>query len=211
MKLQNMIETYNLDFKGLLHYPDLRIKSESMTFLSGESGCGKSTLLKLLNGTLSPTAGIIYYQATDIAAIETIRLRREILLVSQSTFLFSGSIYENFAAFYQSRDLLMPKEKEMQKFLCICQLDIPLDSSCDTMSGGERQRIYHAIALSFQPKVLLLDEPTSALDANTADKFFAQMKAYCSASKITVIVISHDDILTNRYADQQILLRKDRK
>lgn len=209
--MQNIIETHNLDFKGLLHYPDLQIKPESMTFLKGESGCGKSTLLKLLNGTLSPTAGSIYYRATDIAEIETVRLRREILLVSQSTFLFSGSTYDNFVAFYQSRDLIIPEKKEIQNFLRICQIDISVDASCDTMSGGERQRIYHAVALSFKPKVLLLDEPTSALDAATADKFFAHIKAYCSASKITVIAISHDAVLTNRYADQQILLRKDRK
>lgn len=211
MKSQNIIETHRLDFKGLLRYPDLKIIPESMTFLKGESGSGKSTLFKLLNGTLSPTAGIIYYQATDIAELETIQLRREILLVSQSTFLFSGSIYDNYAAFYQSRDLLMPREQDMQAFLRICQLDIPLDSHCDTMSGGERQRIYHAIALSFGPKVLLLDEPTSALDADTADNFFAQIKGYCTDAKITVIAISHDDVLANRYGDQQILLRKEKK
>ena len=74
------------------------------------------------------------------------------------------------------------------------------------MSGGERQRIYIAICLSFHPKVLMLDEPTSALDEATAVSLLQNLKQYCNEHGITLIAITHDKTLAKSYGDEYISL-----
>lgn len=94
----------------------------------------------------------------------------------------------------------------MLKFLALCQVPFTPDDLCDNMSGGEKQRVFLAICLSFLPKVLMLDEPTSALDARTADALMGAVKAHCHTQGVTLLVVSHDPTLAQRYADAQIYL-----
>ena len=77
---------------------------------------------------------------------------------------------------------------------------------CNVMSGGERQRVFIAINLSYQPKVLMMDEPTSALDDKNADTLIKNIKSYCKANKISLIIVSHDKTIADRYADNIINL-----
>ncbi|HSP46480.1 MAG TPA: ATP-binding cassette domain-containing protein, partial [Clostridiaceae bacterium] len=158
-----ILETKDLSFKGI-RYQDIVIEENKVSFIVGRSGTGKSTLLRLFNGMLSPDTGTITYHGKDIEGIDTIALRREILLISQSVYLFDVSIRENFREFYGYRGMEMPTEKEMVDFLAMCRITFPLDKDTSNMSGGEKQRVYMAIYLSFLPRVVMLDEPTSALD-----------------------------------------------
>lgn len=196
----------NVNYLNILHYPDLSIPADKATFLCGESGVGKSTLLRLLNGTLSPTTGEISYLDKPIEDYDPISLRRDVLLVGQSVYLFDLSIEDNFKEYYSYRDLPAPSVETMQTYLDLCALPLPLDSMCNLLSGGERQRVFLAIHLSLQPKVLLLDEPSSALDEKTAETVLGNIKTHCGTKKITLIVVSHDKGLAARYADDIIVL-----
>ena len=187
--------------QDILHYPHLEIAADGVTFLLGKSGTGKSTLLRLLNATLSPTSGEILYRGQPLDAYDTIALRREILLVAQSVFLFDDTIRGNFAQFYRYRDLLTPEEETMRTYLRLCAADFSLDADCRTLSGGERQRVFLAVCLSFSPRVLLLDEPTSALDNQSSTLLMENLTAYCKEQRISLVVITHDQALAARYAD----------
>lgn len=206
--MEAMIRVENLKFLDIISYPDMQIEQGQITVLQGESGCGKSTLLKLLNQTQTQSEGKIYYRGTDLDALDTIQLRRELILVNQSLFLFPGTIRENFRMFYERREQIMPSDEELLNFLRICQVPFSLEDLSDTMSGGEKQRVFHAIALSFRPKVLMLDEPTSALDHETAFRFMEQIKEYCKKQEISILMISHDKSLTETFADKMIWLKK---
>lgn len=206
--MEGILRTSGLIFKDILSYPDLTIEKGAMTFIRGESGSGKSTLLKLFNATLAPTSGTIFYNGKDISGLDTIELRRKVLLAGQDTFLFRGSIYDNFDLFYEKRGQKSLDRKEIQKFLDICQSGFTPESDCNVMSGGERQRVYNAIALSFRPEVIMFDEPTSALDAVTAGSFMKNLKQYCISKGITIVAVSHDARLADSYGDRFILLRK---
>ena len=197
-------------FQSMIRYPDIKIAKGKTTFIHGPSGCGKSTLLKLINGTLSPDSGKILYNGNDIDDIDTIRLRRDILLVSQSVFLFSATIEENFNKYYQYRDLEVPSKEHIEKFLRICSAEFPLDTRCETMSGGERQRVYIAIFLSFMPEVLMLDEPTSALDSTSSDVMMSNIKNFSNDNEMTTIVVSHYLALAEKYGDNIIALERSR-
>ncbi len=207
--MENIIRIDNVNFLNLIHYSDISIPLNKATFISGESGAGKSTLLKILNSTINGATGYIYFNGENINNIDTIRLRKEMLLVSQSVFLFDGSIKKNFEEFYSYRNQSPPNEDTIKKYLNLCCLKMPTDFLCEKMSGGEKQRAFIAICLSFNPKVLMLDEPTSALDEKTANDFFNNIKNFCKENSITLVVISHNKTLTEKYADNIIYINKE--
>jgi putative ABC transport system ATP-binding protein len=192
----------------MIRYPNIKIAKGKTTFIHGPSGCGKSTLLKLINGTTSPDSGEIFYKGNNIENIDTIDLRREILLVAQSVFLFTGTIEENFKKYYEYRDRNLPTKETMEKFLKICSAEFPLETRCETMSGGERQRVYIAIFLSFMPDVLMLDEPTSALDNTSSDIMMSNIKNFTNDNEMTTIVVSHYLTLAEKYGDEIIALER---
>jgi putative ABC transport system ATP-binding protein len=192
----------------MIRYPDIKIAKGKTTFIHGPSGCGKSTLLKLINGTTSPDSGEIFYKGNNIENIDTIDLRREIILVAQSVFLFTGTIEENFKKYYEYRDRDLPTKETMGKFLKICSAEFSLETRCETMSGGERQRVYISIFLSFMPDVLMLDEPTSALDNTSSDIMMSNIKNFSKDNEMTTIVVSHYLTLAEKYGDDIIVLER---
>lgn len=192
--------------KDIVRYPDLGVESERVIFLCGKSGCGKSTMLKLLNGSGSADGGRLEYCGTEITEYDPIALRREVLLCGQSVYLFDSSIKSNFEEFYGYRELPIPTEERIREYLKVCLADFPLETICTRMSGGERQRVYTAICLSFMPRVLLLDEPTSALDEHTSVTFFENITKFCREHHISLIVVSHNQSLAAGFADEIINL-----
>ncbi len=206
----DIISLSQVVFQSMIRYPDIKIPKGKTTFIHGPSGCGKSTLLKLINGTISPDSGEIVFNGNNIDDIDTIKLRRDILLVSQSVFLFSGTIEENFKKYYEYRDQETPSKEHMEKFLQICRAEFPLETRCETMSGGERQRVYIAIFLSFMPEVLMLDEPTSALDNTSSDIIMSNIKNFSDDNDMTTIVVSHYLPLAQKYGDNIIALERSR-
>ena len=206
----DIISLSQVVFQSMIRYPDIKIPKGKTTFIHGPSGCGKSTLLKLINGTISPDSGEIVFNGNNIDDIDTIKLRRDILLVSQSVFLFSGTIEVNFKKYYEYRDQETPSKEHMEKFLQICRAEFPLETRCETMSGGERQRVYIAIFLSFMPEVLMLDEPTSALDNTSSDIIMSNIKNFSDDNDMTTIVVSHYLPLAQKYGDNIIALERSR-
>jgi len=200
------LETQALSAFSAIQYPDMSIADGETTFLSGPSGCGKSTLLRLFNGMLSPSSGRILLDGEDLAELPPIALRRRVLLAGQAVYLRRGTIAENFGFFHRYHETPTPGPKEIKALLETCAAPFLPESSCDTMSGGERQRVFLSVALSMKPEILLLDEPTSALDGAAAGTVFQNIKRYCRDSGMTLIVVSHDSGLRDTYADRIIRL-----
>ena len=202
-----ILKTSQLKFMNI-EYEDIEIKDNEVTFIVGKSGTGKSSLLKIFNQTYSQTSGKVFYNGKDIDDLNAIDLRKEILLISQNVFLFDDTIKGNFKSFYEFRGEEVISDEEIKKFLSICCIDFSIDESCITMSGGERQRIYTAIFLSFKPKVLMLDEPTSALDSINSKAMLKNIIDFCKDNSITLIIVSHDNELTNEFAENIITIQK---
>jgi len=199
-----ILETKKLSFLNNIHYQDIQILKDKVNFIVGSSGAGKSTLLRLFNGMLTPSGGEIFYNGQRLTQIDTIELRKEISLISQSVYLFDSSIRDNFRQFYEYRGMEVPSEEYMSKFLRMCQIQFPFDKDCTTMSGGERQRVYTAIFLSFLPKVIMLDEPTSALDKENSKKVIQNIVDFCKEKEISIIIVSHDNQIVDTFAENII-------
>lgn len=202
--MDKIISTKNLTYGPVRIYPDVSISRNETTFLYGPSGCGKSTLTRLMNASLSPEQGELFYNGVAYSDLEVLALRKAIVLVNQNVYLFDGTIENNFINFYDYREEKVPSQEEMREYLEICCANFPLDSLCQILSGGERHRIYIAICLSFMPKVLILDEPTSALDSKTASKLLSNLKDFAEKKEITQIIISHDISLVEGFGDNII-------
>ena len=200
----SILRTENLSFMDKIIYPDLTILKKTTVFIRGESGSGKSTLLKLFSGLEDQSSGTVYYKDIDTKSMDTIKLRQEILMSSQSFYLFDGTIKDNFKEFYTYRALPIIDDDKIKEYLDICMLDEELDKDTLTMSGGERQRVFTSICLSLMPEALMLDEPTSALDEINAHKMLMNIRDFAEKHDMTLIVVSHDKKLSHDFADQII-------
>lgn len=190
--------------KFIKEYDDFTIDKNEVVFVVGKSGSGKSTLLKLINNTLQMKSGRIFYKDENILNIKPVELRRNIIMTSQENFLFDMTIRENFHEFYKLRDLEELTDEEIAKFLKITNFDVDVNLDVEKLSGGEKQRVFLAIALSLNPEVLLLDEPTSALDNKTAFDMMKNIVDYCKNNGITLVVVSHARQLVDEFADKII-------
>ena len=206
--MESLFETKNVCCFDEITYPDITIYQGKTTFICGESGCGKTTLLRMLNGTVLPSSGTLLYQQKPLSFCEMIAHRRDVLLVTQDLFLFEGTIQDNFNEYYKYRGLPPLEDEKIREYLSLCQGEFPLDASCINMSGGERQRIFLGICLSLMPKVLLLDEPTSALDTVTAHRLMDSLTKYSKEQEMTLIIVSHDASLAEKYGQARIELKK---
>lgn len=190
--------------KFIKEYDDFSIDKNEVVFVVGKSGSGKSTLLKLINNTLQMKSGRIFYKDENILNIKPVELRRNIIMTSQENFLFDMTIKENFHEFYKLRDLEELTDEEIMRFLKITNFDVDVNLDVEKLSGGEKQRVFLAIALSLNPEVLLLDEPTSALDNKTAFDMMEDIVDYCKHNDITLVVVSHARQLVDEFADKII-------
>lgn len=204
--MQLIQSSAGLRFLDIITYPKIEIPENSFSFIAGKSGCGKSTYLKILNRTVLPSAGEIYYQGKNIQDLPVISYRKNVLLVPQEVFLFDGTIQENFNLYCDAREKERLSENEILKFLHICCADFSVTDDCRTLSGGEKQRVFLSIFLSCIPQVLLLDEPTAALDEKTADKLLFNIKEFCMQEHITAVCVCHNDELIQRFSDFTIQL-----
>lgn len=193
-------------FQDKIKYRNIVIQEKCTTFIIGKSGSGKSTLLSLLNRSQNFSQGMIYYKDKSILEYDPLLLRKEVLVVSQSVFLFHESIRENFVRFYRYRDETVCTDGQIKRLLEVCNLDFSLDHDVTYMSGGEKQRLYIAIFLSFLPNVLLLDEPTSALDYKNAITVLDNILAFAKEKDITLIVVSHDEKIVGKYQEKIVSL-----
>lgn len=147
---------------------DFSLSSGELTVIIGRSGSGKSTLLNMLAGILQPTGGQVYYDETDIYALDDAKRsafrNREIGVIAQGqTGLQSLTVLENIllpSRMYAGEDKTVAGLALLER-LGIAHLQGVYPNE---LSGGEMRRLAIARALLGQPAVLLADEPTGDLD-----------------------------------------------
>lgn len=176
IEISNVFFAYDKDLPPVLDGITLNIKAGEYVGIVGSSGCGKSTLLKLLLGFEKPLAGKIYYDNKDIESLDKRELRKKMGVVLQNGKLISGSIFENITITAPAATTKDVHEVIEQVGLTEDIREMPmglhtiLSEDCNTISGGQQQRILIARAIISKPKILFFDEATSALDNVTQSK-----------------------------------------
>jgi ATP-binding cassette subfamily B protein len=186
-----------------------RVPAGTIVAILGPSGAGKSTVADLLVRFYDPDGGAIRIDGHDLRDLPVRSLRRAIVLLDQSPYLFQASVRENIS--YARPEATSEEIAAACKAAAIHERILALPQGYDTtmaergqtLSAGERQRIALARALLAEPKVLVLDEPTSALD-ETNERAIADTLSRALAGR-TAILITHRASLA-RIAHQTIVL-----
>ena len=189
-------------------------KPGEIVAILGPNASGKSTLLKLISGALAPLSGRIFLNGFPTHTLPPIIRAQRIALVQQeSRLLFPSRVWEfvlqgrhahgRGLRFETEDDVTIAKNALAQ----VGALELA-DRWMDKISGGEKQRVILARALSQQPLLLLLDEPTLHLDIGAQVDLLESLRRLAAENKYTVLVVTHELNLTGEYADQVVLLQK---
>ena len=210
VKFHNMTFGYD-SHKPVLRDINLHVKPGEMIGLVGHSGAGKSTLINLICRFYTPDAGRLEIDGEDIKQINLKDLRKQIGVVLQEPYLFSGTIAENIS--YANPDASMEDIITAAKAANAHEFVIKFPDGYDTevgerggsLSGGERQRISIARAIIHNPRILILDEATSSVDVETEKKI--QQAIDRLVQNRTTFAIAHR-LSTLRNADRLFVIEK---
>ena len=170
----------------------LNIRQGEFVSIIGHSGCGKSTLLNLVAGLFAPTDGVLLANGREIAGPgpdRAVVFQNHSLLPWMTCF---GNVYlavERVFGDVESRAELKRRTREV---LALVGLSHAEQKYPHEISGGMKQRVGIARALSMQPKVLLLDEPLGALDALTRANLQDELMRLVATAGSTTLMVTHD-------------------
>ena len=195
IRFENVKFRYRPDTPYVLKGVSFEVKPGMCVGIIGRSGSGKSTIAKLIQRLYIPTEGEIYIDSVDIKHLNPVWLRKNIGVVLQENYLFSGTIRENIAMPMPDApmELIINVAKIAGAHEFISKLpegyDTIVGERGSTLSGGQKQRIAIARALITDPRILIFDEATSALDYES-EKIIQQNMKLIKKGR-TVIVIAH--------------------
>jgi nitrate/nitrite transport system ATP-binding protein len=171
----------------------------------GHSGCGKTTVLNILAGLDVPSSGAVI---VDGRAIEGPSLDRAVIFQSHALLPWR-TVLGNVAYAVSSKWRDWPTTQvtaHAQKFIDLVGLTGAEHKRPAELSGGMKQRVGIARALSIEPKIMLMDEPFSALDALTRGTLQDEVRRICQETGQTVFMITHDVDEAIYLADKVVLM-----
>jgi nitrate/nitrite transport system ATP-binding protein len=171
---------------------NLSIGEGEFVTLIGHSGCGKSTLLNLVAGLTMPTAGVLICAGREIAGPGP---DRGVVFQNHSLLPWltcAENIYLAVERVFGASENRAQLKARTLNALDLVQLGHAADKRPNEISGGMKQRVGIARALSIEPKVLLLDEPFGALDALTRAHLQDELLKIVAKTRSTVLMVTHD-------------------
>ena len=204
---------FRYDNMEVLKDVSLSVKKDEIVGLCGKSGSGKSTLLRLLMRFFDPLSGEVKMNGIDIKKINTASLREAISYITQQTYIFKKSIYENIHL--ANRNASREEVIEAAKKAAIHDFIMSLPAGYDTkmaelggnLSSGEKQRLGLARAFLHKAPLLLLDEPTGNLDS--LNEALILNSIYQEKKDKGVLIVSHRKSTVNA-ADKIVYIEKGR-
>jgi phosphonate transport system ATP-binding protein len=200
----------------------LQVSPGEQIALLGQSGGGKTTFFRLLNGTLRPTAGSVFFDGHDTASLSGSGLRamrrRVGTIYQQHNLVPSLTALENtlcgalgrMSLLSTVRGIFRPTRANAELALHALELVGLVDKSAaraDELSGGQQQRLAAARVLMQSPDVILADEPTASLDPELAETMTSLLVGLALDSRKTLIMAVHKVDLATRYFPRVVGLR----
>lgn len=194
---------------------DFHIKKGETVGIIGESGCGKSTLLKMITRLEKPTSGDVFFNSENITNLRGSKLkesRKNIQMIFQdpsTSFSPRMKVYDALLEPINNFYKLSKSEKQKKVEELLNKVHLPTDYSnrlCLDMSGGQRQRLAIARALSLDPDVLVCDESTSALDVSIQQNIIELLVDLQKQRDLSIIFVCHDIALVSLMSHRIIIM-----
>jgi len=192
------------------------VERGSLTGLLGPNGCGKTTLLNLLSGVLQPAHGQVSLNGISLAGRSRRDIARHLAVVPQETHpAFDYTVMEMVLMGRHPHlgtfELEGPSDLALARdALAATGTDHLAGRAYMTLSGGEKQRVVIASALTQSPEVLLLDEPTASLDLGYQLEVAGLLRRLNRERGVTMVLATHDLNLAASLCDRLILMRDGR-
>ncbi|MBT5470206.1 MAG: ABC transporter ATP-binding protein [Nitrospina sp.] len=196
IEFQNVSFSYN-NRERVLNNLSLTFENNKFYGIVGVSGSGKSTIIDLIAGFFKPQKGKVLIDGIDLNDVDVATWLCQLGLISQDSFVFSGTIEDNICFGVNAEDRDQNRIKEAARIAYVDEFIDPLPEGYQTivgergvkLSGGQRQRLAIARAIYLNPPILIFDEATSSLDANSEKKVQEAIESL--HGKRTVIVVAH--------------------
>jgi iron complex transport system ATP-binding protein len=202
------------DSAKVLENVQFSVKTGTFLGILGPNGSGKTTLLKSISRVLKPRKGTILLDDANVYKMKSREVAKHMAVVPQdSSIAFSFTALD--IVLMGRTPHLSRLETESPKDLAIARKAMEYTKTwylaqrpVTELSGGEKQRVIIARALTQEPKILLLDEPTSHLDISNQLEILDLLKHLCTEKKLLIISVFHDFNLAARYCDSIIMLKQ---
>jgi nitrate/nitrite transport system ATP-binding protein len=171
---------------------NLDIHEGESVSLIGHSGCGKSTLLNLIAGLTLPSSGVMLCDGREIAGPgpeRAVVFQNHSLLPWLTCF---DNVYLAVERVFSAKEGKAKLKERTREALALVGLSHAESKYPHEISGGMKQRVGIARALSMQPRILLMDEPFGALDALTRANLQDELMKILAATRATMVMVTHD-------------------
>ena len=217
VRIQGLTKTFGDDetrveaVRGL----DLELQRGEIVLVMGPSGSGKTTFLSMLGGLLRVSAGEIWIDGTDIAALgegelPPFRARTFGFIFQDFNLVAALSARENVEVALNIAGETGREAYERARALLVgMALAERLDFPIEKLSGGEKQRVAIARAIANRPALILADEPTANLDSHHGAETMRLLRELAKEEGTTVVLVSHDERL-REVADRVLWLEDGR-
>lgn len=175
LRFQNVTAKYASNQKQVLKNITFTVKPGEKVGVVGRTGSGKSTLIKLIWRYMDPVEGAIIVDGKDIAQVDLKALRDQMMIITQETSLFEGSLRENldptgFRNTDAELNAALRKLDFQHKTYEKEGLDMEIDAGGSNLSKGEKQLVCFARAILKKANIIVLDEATASIDIKTEEK-----------------------------------------
>jgi len=203
MLLQTSALQYAHPGQPAIAFPAIRLGAGEALLVLGKSGSGKTTLLNLLAGLLQPKTGEIKLDGVAMSSLSGQALDvfrgKNIGIVFQKPHLIAAlNVRQNLelAHFFSKK-----KGQDIGHLLSELGIGAKAESSVQTLSEGESQRVSIARALATSPKLILADEPTSSLDDENTEKVIQLLTSQASKIGAALLIVTHDQRVKNHISN----------
>jgi len=213
VRFENVSFHYSDDPTLVLNQIDINVDPGQTVALVGETGAGKTTIVKLLTRFHDPTSGCVRVDGVDLRTVTQQSLRRQMGMVLQDPFLFTGTVKENilFGRLDASDEDVIAAAQAVGAHDFIMGLKNGYETAVEeggaTLSVGQRQLISFARALLADPRILILDEATSSVDTQT-EQIIQKALATLLKERTSFVIAHRLSTITN--ADKIVVIHDGR-
>ena len=224
LSIKNLAVTYGNNPNPTIAGINLDLAEGEIVSIVGESGSGKTTVIRALLGVLPNTGrvseGSITFDGQDLLGFSTkdwLDLRgNHIAMIFQDSGNMMNPIQtigKQFVEFIQLHSTMSKQEAEAKAIEMLALTNLPhpeaiMKSYPFELSGGMRQRVGIAMAITFSPKLLLGDEPTSALDVTTQAQIVEELLRINRENKTSMIIVTHNIGVAAHMSDKIMVMKQ---